>query len=77
MAPLVIILTLCQGFAILDVVIVSSAPRAEEGVVTWVIGPGVIVVVVGMVDLVVGHLLEGQGAVDDAWGDTVVGIGAG
>jgi hypothetical protein len=40
-----------------------------------VVGPGVIVVVVGMVDLVVGHLLEGQGAVDDVGGDVVIGIG--
>jgi len=35
----------------------------------------VIIVVVGMVDLVVGHLLKGRGAIDDAGGNAVVGIG--
>jgi hypothetical protein len=39
------------------------------------VGPGVIVVVVGMVDLIVGHLLKGRGAVDDTGGDAVVGVG--
>jgi hypothetical protein len=73
-APAAAILTLGQGFAILDVVIIGSAPRAEEGVVMWVVSPGVIIVVVSMADLVVGHLLEGWGTVDDAGGNAVVGV---
>jgi len=42
-----------------------------------VISLGVVVVVAGMVDLIVGHLLKGRGAVYDAWGDVVIGIGIG
>ena len=41
------------------------------------ISPGVIVVVVGMVDLVIGHLLKGWGAVDDTGGNAVVSVGIG
>ena len=35
---------------------------------------GVVIVVAGMVDLVVGHLLKGH-TIDDMGGDVVIGIG--
>ena len=41
------------------------------------VGPGVIKEVVGMVDLVVGQVLDRGHTVDDAEGDAVVGIGVG
>jgi hypothetical protein len=39
------------------------------------VGPRVVVVVAGMVDLVLGHLHKGWGAIDDTGGDAVVGVG--
>jgi len=39
------------------------------------VGPRVVEEVMGMVDLVVGQLFKGWHAVDDAGGDTVVGVG--
>jgi hypothetical protein len=45
--------------------------------VVGTVGPGVIEEVAGMVDLVVGQLVEGWHAVDDAGGNAVIGIGIG
>jgi hypothetical protein len=53
-APAAAILTLGEWLAILDVVVVGAAPRAEKGVVTGAVGPGVVEEVVGVVDLIVG-----------------------
>ena len=41
------------------------------------VGLGVVEEVAGMVDLVVGQLVEGWRAVDDVGGDAVIGIGVG
>jgi hypothetical protein len=76
-APAIAVLTLGEWFAIFDVVVVGVAPGAVEGVVAGVIGLGVIKVVAGMVDLVVGHVGEGRCAVNDPGGDVVVGVGIG
>ena len=74
-APAAAVLTLGEGLAIFDVVVVGTAPRAEEGVVTGTIGPGVVEEVAGVVDLVVRQLVKGWRAIDDAGGDAVVGVG--
>ena len=42
---------------------------------TGAIGPEVVEEVVGVVDLIVGQVLNGGCAVDDAGGDAVIGIG--
>jgi hypothetical protein len=76
-APAATILTLGEGFAVFYIVVVGAAPRAEEGVVAGTVGPGVVEEVAGMVDLVVGQLVEGWRAVDDAGGDALVGVGVG
>jgi len=39
MTPMVAVLTLGEGHAIFDVVVVSAAPYAVEGVMVGVIGP--------------------------------------
>ena len=77
MAPAAAILTLGEWFAIFDVVVVGTAPRAKEGVVVGAVSPGVIKVVMCMGDLIVGHLLKGQCAIDDVGGNAIVGIGLG
>jgi hypothetical protein len=76
-APLATVFTLYQGPAVLNIVVISSTPGAKQSVVVGLIGPGVIVVVVGVGDLIVSHLLNGWGAVDNMRGDAVVGIGLG
>jgi hypothetical protein len=43
--------------------------------VTGAVGPGVIKEVASMVDLIVSQVLDGGHAIDDMWGNTVVGIG--
>jgi len=55
--------------------VIGSTLGAEEGVVAGVIGPGVVEEVTCVCNLVVSHLFEGRGAVDDARGDAVVGVG--
>ena len=77
MALAAAILTLCQGHAVLDIVIVSATPRTEEGVMVGVVGPGVVEEVTGVGNLVVGHLFKGRGAIDDAGGNAVIGISLG
>jgi hypothetical protein len=74
-APPIAILTLEEWFAILHVVVIAVAPGAVEGVMTGTIGPGVVEVVAGVVDLIVGHVGERWCAVDDTRGDAVVGVG--
>ena len=39
------------------------------------VGPGVVEEVASVVDLVVGQLVEGRRAVNDAGGDAIVGVG--
>ena len=75
MAPMVAILTFEEWLAILYVVVAAVAPGAVEGVVAGTVSPGVVEVIAGMVDLVVGHVSKGWCAVDDAGGDAVIGIG--
>jgi hypothetical protein len=65
----------CNRLAIFDIVVISTIPCTKEGVVAGAISPGVIKVVVGVVDLVIGHMSKGRCAVDDPGGNTVVGIG--
>ena len=77
MAPAAAVLTLGEGLAILDVVVVGTAPRAKEGVVAGTVGPGVVEEVAGVMDLIVGQVLGRGRAVDDAGGDAAVGIGVG
>jgi hypothetical protein len=74
-APAAAILTLGEGFAVLHVVVVGAAPRAEEGVVTGAVSPGVVKEVAGVVDLIVSQVFDRGRAVDDAGGDAVVGVG--
>jgi len=74
-APTIAVLTFEEWFAIFYVVVVAVAPGAVEGVVTGAVGPRVVEVVAGVVDLVVGHVGERWRAVDDAGGDAVVGVG--
>jgi hypothetical protein len=74
-APTIAVLTLGEWLAVFNVVVISVAPCAEEGVVAETIGPGVIEVVVGMIDPVISHVSEGRHAVDDIGGNAIVGIG--
>jgi len=74
-APSVIVLTFGQGFAVLNIVVVGFAPRAEEGVMAGTVSPGVIVVVTCIGNLVVSHLLLGWGAIDNMGGNVVVSVG--
>ena len=76
-APMATILTLSEQFAVFHIVIISAAPRAEEGVVAGAVGPGVIEEVAGMMDLIVCEMFAGRRAVNDARGDAVIGIGVG
>jgi hypothetical protein len=76
-APAAAILTLGEWFAILDVVVVGTTPRAKEGVMAGTVGPGVVEEVASVVDLIVGQVLGRGRAVDDAGGDAAVGIGVG
>ena len=76
-APAATILTLGEWLAVFDVVVVGTAPRAEEGVVAGMVGPGVVEEVAGMMDLIVSQVLDRGRAVDDTRGDAVVGIGVG
>jgi hypothetical protein len=76
-APAAAILTLSEGLAVFYVVVVGATPRAEEGVMMGAVGPGVIEEVAGVADLVVGQVLEGWRAIDDAGGNVIVGIGVG
>jgi hypothetical protein len=77
MAPAAAVLTLGEGLAIFNVVVVGTAPRAEEGVVAGTVGPGVVEEVTGVADLVVCQLVKGRRAIDDAGGDAVVGVSIG
>ena len=74
-APTVAVLTLGERFAVFDVVVVSATPCAVKGVVMGTVGLGVVEVVAGVVDLVVGHMSKGGRAVDYPGGDAVVGVG--
>jgi hypothetical protein len=74
-APTAAILTLSERLAVFYVVVVGTAPRAEEGVVMGMVSPGVVEEVSGMVDLVVSQVLDGGCTVDDAGGNAVVGVG--
>jgi hypothetical protein len=74
-APMVTILTLGEGLAVLNIVVISATLCIEEGVMAGMIGLGVVKVVAGMVDLIVGHVSKGGCAVDDPRGDAIVGIG--
>ena len=38
------------------------------------VSPRVVIIVAGMADLVVSHLLKGGHAIDDAGGDAVIGV---
>jgi hypothetical protein len=76
-APATTVLTLGEQLAIFYIVVVSAAPRAKEGVVTGMVGPGVVEEVAGVADLIVCQVLEGRRAVNDARGDAVVGVGIG
>jgi hypothetical protein len=71
------VLTLCQGLAVLNVVVIGSAPGAAESVVVGVVSPGVIEEVMGVGDLVVSHLHEGQHAVNDMRGNVVISVSLG
>jgi len=77
MAPAAAVLTLGEGFAIFDIVVVGTAPRAKEGVVARAVGLGVIEEVAGVMDLIVSQVLGGGHAIDDAGGDVTVGVGIG
>ena len=77
MAPAAAILTLGEWFAILDVVVVGTAPRAKESVMAGAVGPGVVEEVAGVMDLIVGQVLGRGRAVDDAGSDAAVSIGVG
>ena len=74
-APAAAVLTLSEWLAVFYVVVVSVASQAEEGVVAGTVGPGIVEEVAGVVDLIVGQLVEGWRAIDDAGGDAVVGVG--
>jgi hypothetical protein len=74
-APSVAVLTFEEWLAVFHVVVVAIAPGAVEGVVAGTVGPGVVKVVAGVVDLIVGHVGKGRHAVDDAGGDAVIGVG--
>ena len=74
-APTVAILTFGEWFAVFDIVVVGATLCAEEGVMLGAVSPEVIEIVIGMVDLVVGHVGKGGHAVDDPRGDAVVGVG--
>ena len=76
-APAVTILTLSERLAVFYVVVVGAAPRAEEGVVAGMVGPGVVEEVAGVVDLIVREVFAGWHAVNDARGDAVIGVGVG
>ena len=76
-APMAAILTFGKGLAVFHIVVVGAAPRAEEGVVTRTVGPGVVEEVAGVMDLIVGQVLGRGRAVDDAGGNATVGIGVG
>ena len=67
-APAAAVLTLGEGLAVFDVVVVGATPRAEKGVVAGAVGPGVVEEVAGMVDLIVSQVLDRGCAVDDAGG---------
>ena len=73
MAPTIAILTLGERLAVLDIVVGGVAPGAMKGVVAGAVSPGVIEVVAGVADLIVGQV--GRRAVNDARGDAVVGVG--
>jgi hypothetical protein len=75
MAPPVAVLTLEERLAVFHIVVVAVAPGAVEGVVVGMVGPGVVKVVAGVVDLIVGHVGKGRCAIDDTGGDAVIGIG--
>ena len=68
MTPTVTILTLGEWFAILDIVVVGTTPRAKEGVVAGVVGPWVVEEVAGVMDLIVGQVFGRGRAVDDTEG---------
>jgi hypothetical protein len=74
-APVAAILTLSEGLAVFYIVVVGTAPQAEEGIVTGAVGPGVVEEVAGMVDLTVGQVFNGGHAVDDTGGNAVIGVG--
>jgi hypothetical protein len=74
-APPVTVLTFGERFAIFNIVVIGVAPCTVEGVMVGAIGPRVIEVVVGVVDLVVSYMSEGGHAVDDPRGNVVVGVG--
>ena len=63
--PMIAILTLSERLAVFDIVVIGAAPCAKEGIMTGAIGPGVIEVIAGVVDLIVGHVGKGRHAVSN------------
>jgi hypothetical protein len=74
-APPVAVLTLKEWLAVFYVVVVAVAPGTVEDVMAGAVSPGVVKVVAGVVDLIVGHVGKGWRTVDDAGGDAVVSVG--
>ena len=75
MAPTITVLTLGEWLAVFDIVVIGATPCTKEDIMAGVIGPEVIKMNVGMIDLVVGHMGEGRHAVNDPEGNARVGIG--
>ena len=71
----VAVLTFGEWLAIFHIVVISTAPCVVKGVVAGTIGPRVVEVVVGVVDLVVGHVGKGGHAVNNPGSNAVVRIG--
>ena len=74
MAPTATILTLGEWLAVFNIMVVGSAPQAEEGVVAGMVGPRIVEEIAGVVDLIVGQVFEGRHTVNDAGGDAVIGV---
>ena len=74
-APTIAVLALKEWPAVFHIMVVTVTPGAVEGVMAGAVSPGVIKVIAGVVDLIVGHVGKGWHAVDDTGGDAVVGVG--
>ena len=69
-APMVTVLAFDKQLTILDVVVIGTTPCIVEGVVARAVGPGVVKVIVAMVNLVIRHIGKGRYVVDDMGGNT-------
>ena len=76
-APTIAVLALKEWPAVFHIMVVTVTPGAVEGVMAGAVSPGVIKVIAGVVDLIVGHVGKGWHAVDDTGGDAVVSVGVG